>query len=289
MNVLFDVAVVGVIGVRMLRNIAVVGVVRMTVLGDVAVVAVVVIIVAVVGVRVLFHAAVVGVIGVRMLLHAAVVGVIGVRMLRVVIARIGVDMGHYELPVGCVSGVWSRESRVILADLSVMTQVTARRLALGAVAVQVKQMTQRGESGLPGCLGEVPVDQVLELVVQLHVLDAAAGHAHEVVMVGQQRFGQLEVGPITAYRDAVDHTGAFEHFKVAVGRTDGKIGSGRRYLRQRDRVSRARKRLDQAPTPPGVATIVSRQAHPHHGVEILKGRSQVRLASGIRHETVECD
>ena len=259
MNVLFRVAVVGVVGVRMLR--------------DVAVIAVVVIVIAVISVTVR--------------LHATVVGMVGVRMLRVVIARVGMGVGHCKLSIGFVTGVRSRKLVVILIDNGVVKRVFARRLASGAVTVQVEQVAQWGEGGASRRLREVPIDQGLQLVVQVYVLDCAAGHAHEMVVVRQQRFGQLEVGTIAEDRDPVDHTRAFEHLEVAVGRADGKIGVGQGDLNQRDRSSGARKCLDQPPTPGGVAIVMSRQTHAHHGVEISKGGGQVRLACCLGHDSTQ--
>ena len=52
----------------------------------------------------LLHAAVIGMVSVTVLLHVAVIGMVSVRMLWMVIARVGMDMGHCELPVGRVVG-----------------------------------------------------------------------------------------------------------------------------------------------------------------------------------------
>ena len=247
------------------------------------------IVVAVVGVRMLLHAAMIGMVGVRMLLHAAMVGVVGVTVLRMVVARVRMDMSHCKLPVVCVVGARSRQSVLILTARAVVTQVSARRFARRAVPVQIEKVTQGGECGPPRRFGQIAVDQVLQFVVQVDVLDGAASHADEVVMVGQERFGQFEVGTIAADRDPVHYSRAFEHFEVAVGRADGQVGCNRRDLRQRDRVSRARKRLDQSPAPAGVAIVVSRQAHPHHGVQVSMGGRQVRLSRRVGHVAFSYD
>ena len=259
--------VVAVVGVTVLLHAAVVGMV---------------------GVTVLLHAAVVGMVGVTVLLHAAVVGMVRVRMLRMVIARVGVDMGHCKLPVGCVVGTRSRGLIFIIAAPAAFTQVSDRRLARRAVAVQVEKVPQRRERGPSRRLGQIAVDQVLQFVVQVYVLDGAAGHADEVVMVGQERFGQLEVGTIAADRDPVHHTRPLEHFEVAVGGADGQIGCNRRDLSQRRRASRSRKCLDQSPAPVGVAIVVSRQADPYHGVQVSKGGRQVRLSRRVGHVAFSC-
>ena len=55
--------------------------------------------------------------------------------------------------------------------------------AIGAVAVQVEAVMGGREADSACRLGEAPVEQSLDLVIEMHVLDRAALHADEMVMV----------------------------------------------------------------------------------------------------------
>ena len=131
---------IGMVGVRVLRGVAMIGVVSVTVLRDLAMIGMVMSLVAVVGVTVLLHTAVIGMVSVTVLLHVTVIGMVCVRVLWMVVARVGMDMGHCELPLGRVVGARSPELALTSTTPTAVMQATARRLASRTDAVKVEKM-----------------------------------------------------------------------------------------------------------------------------------------------------
>ena len=124
-------------------------------------------------------------------------------------------------------------------------------------------------------------------VIQMDVLQRATSQAHQVMVVIDQRFGQLEMSVIGATGDTGDDTATFEHFEIAVGGALWQFGGVVGDLGECHRSGDSGQCFDQVTSATGVAVIVAFQLSSHRLVEFdhlatvgVAGRNRGRGADG---------
>lgn len=142
------------------------------------------------------------------------------------------------------------------------------RIAASAVAVQIQAVMSWRESGRGGGLGQLCVDQLLQPLTEVNIGQRSTGQAHEMVVMVDERLGQLEVGVVGGAGDPADHTAPFEYLQVPVGRTLGYIGVVGGNLGEGHRSAGSGQCLDQPAAAAGVSMLVMFEPSGHQYVKI---------------------
>lgn len=154
------------------------------------------------------------------------------------------------------------------------------------MSVEVEAVVDGGKSRLGGKIGEALIHQLLYSTVQMDVFNRAAANAYQMVVVPQQRFGQLEVSVITPGVDSSDNATANQHIEVAVGRALGEVWVGRHDVRKRHRLPSLGQHFHKLPSAGGIAMLLPSQSGPDLQVKfchmVVVARHGERFSSHLR-------
>ncbi len=143
-----------------------------------------------------------------------------------------------------------------------------------------------GESGGGGRTGQLGVDQRLDGLVEMDVLQGTAAHADEMMVVVDERLGQLEVGVVGGAGDSADHPAPLENLEIAVRRALGQIVGMVGELGEGYGTSNPGQRFDEVPATAGVAVVMTLQPPGHGSVEIVdRGFIGARMPPARRRAT----
>lgn len=114
------------------------------------------------------------------------------------------------------------------------------------------------------------VETAFEIVGELNVGHRPAGLAGQVVMMADERLGELEAGKVADTGQASDHTFGFEHGEVAVDAARSLPWGPLDDLVDSERPARFGERLDQVATRTCIAAVVTSETRSDILVEVRR-------------------
>ena len=138
-----------------------------------------------------------------------------------------------------------------------------------------------GESGLRSGIRQALLHHALNVTIEVDILDSAAADADQMVMVPQQRLGQLEVGVIASGADAANDPAANQHIQIAVRRALGQFRISGHDVGQRHGLPSPGQHFNKLSPAAGVAVILPSQPGADLGVDLSEIVPVIRRGEGL--------